>query len=553
MRARATCSRATVSPARRRGVVFARRVAPPDARFAATADRARSSASAGRRRGRARSRRRVLDGRAGARPRRVLRAQVRFALAPGASVPARCCSARRPRETEAARSSRAIGDAAPSRRRRRCGAFGETARHAARRDALACARSMANGWLGYQTLSCRHLGALRVLPVGRRLRLPRSAPGRRALVHHRPDVTRAQILLNAAHQFPEGDVFHWWHRRSTAARARASPTTPLASLYRGRYVAMTGDRAVLDEAARSSTARALEPGEDEAYLATIDDGQPATVYDALRARDRALDRRGAHGLPLMGTGDWNDGMNRVGREGRGESVWLAFFLFDVSASSSRSRGARRRRARRALARGAGEAVGGDRGCVGRRLVPPRVLRRRRAARRGGRRGVPDRRAAAGVGGLTGAVSRERAVLAMEAARRELVSPEDGIIRLLEAAVRQDAADPGLHQGLRARHPRERRPVHARRDVARARDGELGWREGARRSSSGSCRCMARARRSGRDVYQVEPYVVAADVYGAPPHVGRGGWTWYTGSAGWMLRVRSNRSSGSWSTAAPSCA
>ena len=265
----------------------------------------------------------------------------------------------------------------------------------------------------------------------------------------------------------------------------------------------------------------------------------ASLYEHCVARHPAAAPLREHGLPLMGSGDWNDGMNLVGEHGKGESVWLGFFLYDVLmqfAELARRRGDIVLRGR--VPGGGGAAAPEHRAArLGWRVVPPRLLRRRHAARIGEQRRMPDRFDRAK---LVGSVRRRRrGALAPGhgSARSAPRPPGRGADPASRSAVRQVDAESRLHQRLRPGRAGERRAVHPRGDLGGdgvrrigrqpARVGTLGH------DQPGQPRGIA-GRRS--TTYKVEPYVVAADVYARSPHTGRGGWTWYTGSAGWMYRL-----------------
>jgi cellobiose phosphorylase len=482
-----------------------------------------------------------LDGRSGARLDPCFAQQARFSLAPGAQ--AECLFLL----GEAASAAEAEALVA---RFGRPGAFD---------DALAAVRShwdgvlgvvrvetpspaldvMVNGWLAYQTLACRLWGRTAFYQSGGAFGFRDQLQDAAALVHARPDLTRAQILLHAAHQFVPGDVLHWWHPpQDRGTRTRFSDDLLWLPWVAAHYVATTGDRSVLDETAGFVTARLLEPGEHEAYLPTSPAAERASVYEhCCRAIERSL-RVGAHGLPLMGTGDWNDGMNLVGAEGRGESVWMAFFLFDVLRGFeplARARGdvARAERwaaHREALARAVEEHAWD--GAWYRRAYFDDGTPLGTASGRECRIDVLPQAWAV----LSGAAPRARCEQAMDALERELVLPEGKLIRLLAPPFDTSVPTPGYIQGyVPGIRENGGQYTHAATWAVRA-TAALGRRERALALLELILPPNHARAREDVAIYQVEPYVVAADVYAVPPHVGRGGWTWYTGSSGWMLRV-----------------
>jgi cyclic beta-1,2-glucan synthetase len=303
-------------------------------------------------------------------------------------------------------------------------------------------------------------------------------------------------------------------------------------------VGATGDWGVLDEIAPFLEAQALEPGQDEVFLVPRDSGQSADLYaHCCLAIDRSL-VRGEHGLPLFGTGDWNDGMNRVGREGRGESVWMGFFLHAILGDFvplCERRGDHVRAARYTAFRDQLRVALNDGGWDGEWY--------RRAYYDNGQPMGSKLSDECRIDGLaqawavlSGAAPPERANMAMDAVGRELVSESDGLIRLLTPAFQDTPNDPGYIKGYVA-GVRENggQYTHAALWVVRA-YAELGRHDLAARLLAMLSPVSHTSDPQRLAVYRTEPYVVVADVYGEAPHVGRGGWSWYTGSSGWMLRV-----------------
>jgi cyclic beta-1,2-glucan synthetase len=396
---------------------------------------------------------------------------------------------------------------------------------------------MVNGWLAYQTASCRLFGRSAFYQSGGAFGFRDQLQDAAALVHLDPRFMRAQILRNAAHQFVEGDVMHWWHPpASKGTRTHFSDDLLWLPYLTGFYVHTTGDASVLDEVTGFRKARLLNPGEDEAYLETEAATERASVYEhCCMALDRSL-TRGAHGLPLMGTGDWNDGMNRVGREGRGESVWVGFFLSTmlpdwIAFAEQRGEPERAQRYRdyRASLHDALEAAWDG------------AWYRRAYYDDGTPLGSQQSdeckidALAQSWSVISGAAPRARAIAAMDAVESHLVLAQDGLIKLLAPPFDTTTHEPGYIKGyVPGIRENGGQYTHAACWVVRA-EAELGRRDRAaallERISP-----VWHAAPERVDTYQVEPYVIVADIYGVAPHVGRGGWTWYTGSAGWMYRV-----------------